>query len=238
MGEEVDRNGAGAGMRAMEFRARILTMMLALFVACGCAGTARREPMNLTTSKAGLVRYYESGDYERGLAKVAAEASRWIEARAAKRVEGERLAVIFDIDETVLSNWANMMRDDFSYISERWHAWVDRAEASAVVPVRETYRAARRAGVAVIFLTGRKERDRAGTELNLRRAEMGDYAELIVRTESESGKSAVEYKTAVRKRLAEEGWTVVANVGDQDSDLKGGYAEKSFKLPNPFYLTE
>ncbi|MGB6550988.1 MAG: HAD family acid phosphatase [Xanthobacteraceae bacterium] len=28
---------------------------------------------------------------------------------------------------------------------------------------------------------------------------------------------------------------MIANVGDQESDLSGGYAEKTFKLPNPFY---
>jgi hypothetical protein len=28
---------------------------------------------------------------------------------------------------------------------------------------------------------------------------------------------------------------VTANIGDQPSDLSGGYAEKTFLLPNPFY---
>jgi predicted secreted acid phosphatase len=229
-------------MRRMKFGSWAVLMAIVLGLACGCTGGARREPVNLTASKAALVRYYESGDYERGLAKVAAEASRWIEARAAKRVEGERLAVVLDIDETVLSNWENMRRDDFGYISERWHAWVERAEGKAIEPVRETFRAARRAGVDVIFLTGRKERDRAGTEQNLRKEAMGDYAELIVRAEggegSDNDKSAVAFKAAVRKRLTEAGWTIIANIGDQQSDLAGGYAERTFKLPNPFYLTE
>jgi predicted secreted acid phosphatase len=231
-----------AVMRPMTLRAWILLMMVAL--AAGCGGVAHREPVNLSARKAEMVRYYESGDYARGLAAVTGEASRWIEIRAGKRAVGERLLVIFDVDETVLSNWANMTRDDFSYISDRWHAWVDKAEAAAIEPVRETYRAARRVGVDVIFLTGRKERDRDGTERNLRAQGMGDYAMLIVRSENdpaalvERGASAAVFKTAVRKRLTEEGWTIIANIGDQESDLAGGYAEKTFKLPNPFYLTE
>ena len=28
----------------------------------------------------------------------------------------------------------------------------------------------------------------------------------------------------------------IANLGDQESDLIGGHAERTFKLPNPFYL--
>jgi acid phosphatase len=31
---------------------------------------------------------------------------------------------------------------------------------------------------------------------------------------------------------------IIANMGDQASDLAGGHAEKTFKLPNPFYLTK
>jgi HAD superfamily, subfamily IIIB (Acid phosphatase) len=31
----------------------------------------------------------------------------------------------------------------------------------------------------------------------------------------------------------QEGYTIILSVGDQESDLKGGYAERVFKLPNP-----
>jgi predicted secreted acid phosphatase len=211
----------------------------------GCASKPSREPANLSRVKAELVRYQQSGDYERGLAAVAAEAVAWIETRAAKRAPGERLAVVLDVDETVLSNWDNFIADDFGYISERWHAWVARGGAKALGPGREIFKAARAADVAVIFLTGRKLGEREATERNLRAEGMGDYAELITREEAGAGAgptgpelSAAVFKTAVRKRLTEAGWTIVANVGDQMSDLEGGFAEKVFKLPNPFYWTE
>jgi hypothetical protein len=28
----------------------------------------------------------------------------------------------------------------------------------------------------------------------------------------------------------------VVNMGDQESDLDGGHADRAFKLPNPFYF--
>ena len=34
------------------------------------------------------------------------------------------------------------------------------------------------------------------------------------------------------------GYRIIANVGDQESDLTGGGADRSFKLPNPFYFIE
>ena len=49
--------------------------------------------------------------------------------------------------------------------------------------------------------------------------------------------SAQDYKTAARKKLmAEDKYTIVANIGDQLSDLAGDAAECTFKLPNPFYF--
>ncbi len=200
------------------------------------------EPANLGKHKAALIRYQTSGDYERALAKVAEKASRWIEGRASHRAPGERLAVVFDIDETLLSNWANMTANDFGYIPERWHAWVASAEAPSIEPVKTTYETARRAGVEVIFLTGRSERDRDGTMQNLQKMAMDAYAELIMQPNpaagSERWKTSAAFKTAQRKFLVEAGWVIIANIGDQQSDLVGGYAEKTFKLPNPFYLTE
>ncbi|MDQ0403073.1 hypothetical protein J2S50_001622 [Streptomyces sp. DSM 40167] len=31
---------------------------------------------------------------------------------------------------------------------------------------------------------------------------------------------------------------IVANVGDQYSDLRGGHADRTYKLPNPTYFVE
>ena len=36
-------------------------------------------------------------------------------------------------------------------------------------------------------------------------------------------------------RSRQAGYTIVANMGDQPSDLAGGHAERAFLLPNPFY---
>jgi acid phosphatase len=44
------------------------------------------------------------------------------------------------------------------------------------------------------------------------------------------------FKRAERAKIAARGFTIVANVGDQQSDLDGGYAERTFRVPNPFYF--
>ncbi len=48
--------------------------------------------------------------------------------------------------------------------------------------------------------------------------------------------TTIEYKSGTRRYLEnQKGLDIVANLGDQFSDLKGGYADATFKLPNPTY---
>jgi hypothetical protein len=200
-------------------------------------GARLEEPLNLSDAKAAVHAYLDSGAYLREFAAASAEARGWIERRAAARRPGERLAVVLDIDETVLSNLPHMLEQDFGYVPRLWDEWVDQAAAPALEPMLEVYRAARAADVAVLFLTGRKApRDRAGTEENLRRTGMGEWEALRF---AEAGDAhlptAAARKAAARAAWKAEGWTIIATIGDQYSDLEGGHAERAFKLPNPMY---
>jgi hypothetical protein len=48
--------------------------------------------------------------------------------------------------------------------------------------------------------------------------------------------SAADFKAPARQKITERGYTILLSMGDQESDLKGGYAERVFKLPNPVYF--
>jgi hypothetical protein len=47
--------------------------------------------------------------------------------------------------------------------------------------------------------------------------------------------SAADFKMSGRKKIQERGYHIIVNVGDQPSDLTGGYAERAVLLPDPFY---
>ncbi|MFO0202409.1 MAG: HAD family acid phosphatase [Alphaproteobacteria bacterium] len=40
---------------------------------------------------------------------------------------------------------------------------------------------------------------------------------------------------ACRARIKASGFTIIANIGDQQSDLDGGHAQRTFFVPNPYY---
>lgn len=225
------------------FAAAGLALLLALSGCCttgrpvaGAPAAALGEPLNLSDAKADVVAYVDSGGYQRDLAAAAAKAEAWIAERAAARKPGERLAAVFDIDETVLSNLPHMRAHDFGYVPPLFEKWVKSADAPALDPVRRVYQAARAADVAVLFLTGRQAPGESQpTADNLRREGMGDFAALVLKpADAPRGQTALARKTAQRAAWAAEGWTIIATIGDQESDL-GAHAERSFKLPNPFY---
>lgn len=88
----------------------------------------------------------------------------------------------------------------------------------------------------MVFITARKESQRAVTEKNLHGAGYDGWTKLVLKLDSDTS-SAQAYKTAARAALAKD-YTIIANIGDQLSDLAGGSAECTFKLPNPFYFIE
>ena len=45
----------------------------------------------------------------------------------------------------------------------------------------------------------------------------------------------IQYKSGTRAYIESQGYDIVANFGDQFSDLLNGFADKTFKMPNPNY---
>jgi predicted secreted acid phosphatase len=203
----------------------------------GCATPAEHEPTNIGGLKREIRTYVSSGHYDADIQKVATEATRWLEERAGRRKSGERLAVVFDLDETLFRNWPHIDEQDFAYDPAVWNRWVLSANAPVISPVRDIYRTARRLDLAVILLTSRRETYREATRTNLQRIDCGEFTALLCAPNDSRSSSAV-FKSAERKRMTTEGWTIIANIGDQASDLSGGFAERTFKIPDPFYVSD
>lgn len=193
------------------------------------------EPVNLSVQKRVVLNYVKSGSYNREIAEVALQANKYLTKRITKGAkDGKKLAVVFDIDETALTNLTHMIANDFGYVPAIWDQWVAEGRAHAIVPVQTVYDTAVRGKIDVIFITGRTENDRPGTEKNLREVGYDTWTAIYYKAEDDK-RTAKAYKTALRKKLTAEGYVIVANLGDQMSDLEGGFAERTFKLPNPFY---
>jgi len=195
---------------------------------------------NLGALKLKLQRYYactcDCGCYAKELDRQAQAAIDFLDRRAAHKVPTEKLALVLDIDETALSNYKEMAAEDYGYVPGAFDAWEDSAQATAIAGTLRLYQEAQRLGVTVFFITGRGEAHRAATEQNLKSQGYTSFAGLTLRSAAQAKESTVEYKSNARKAIADAGYRIILNVGDQFSDLKGlPVAEFSVKLPNPFY---
>ena len=199
------------------------------------AGAASVEPVNLSVQKRAILTYVNSGSYNREIAEIALRANKYLAKRISTGAkDGKKLAVVFDIDETTLTNLSHMIANDFGYVPAIWDQWVAEGRAHAIVPVQTVYDTAVRGKIDVFFITSRTESDRPGTEKNLREVGYDTWTAIHYKAEDDK-RSSKAYKIATRKKLEAEGYVIVLNMGDQLSDLDGGHAERMFKLPNPFY---
>jgi hypothetical protein len=88
----------------------------------------------------------------------------------------------------------------------------------------------------VFFITGRRAKARRPTLKNLRAAGYKGKLRVRLRPNRERAGTHDGWKARTRGAISARGYTIVANVGDQRSDLDGGHALRRFKLPNPMYV--
>jgi acid phosphatase len=204
---------------------------------------APAPPLNIDKVKEVLL-VYQAGDYDGDVAAVFAAARAYVEGRAGAV---SKPALVLDIDETSLSNWANIKANNFGFIRDGacdrlpngpcgFRAWILQGVAPVVKPALDLFNAAKAKGVAVFFITGRRDSERQATLWNLDRAGFEGWEKLVTRPDDDAHATVQAFKTEQRRKVADAGYAIIATVGDQQSDLDGGFAECGFKVPNPFYF--
>lgn len=197
------------------------------------------EPRNLDFVKAGLIKYHDSGAYQIDQTKVIDRAMEYLKTRIASEKmtkHHRKMAIILDIDETSLSNYPDMVTMSFGGTFKDIVDAEGKGTDPVIQPTLNLYHYAKENNVAVFFVTGRTEQFRDSTARNLEQAGYKDWDGLVLKPEDYSAKSAAPYKIKARKDIEAQGYKIVLNIGDQQSDLKGKHAEKVFKLPNPYYF--
>lgn len=196
------------------------------------------EPSNLSLLKNEIKTYYDSGAYSRELAEAIQQAHQYINQQITANKQSnhkKKLAIILDIDETSLSNYAKITQRDFVGNQQLIHEEIMAADLPALKPTLNLYQNLMAQGVNIFFVTGRYASEGEATKTNLLRAGYKNWSGLYLRPDNYQQASAIPFKAQARAAISKQGYTIVATIGDQFSDLLGGYAQKQFKLPNPFY---
>ncbi|MFI8235110.1 HAD family acid phosphatase [Streptomyces sp. NPDC085900] len=182
----------------------------AVITVSASALVALAAPANAATSTASV----DYATWQKDCQGVMDQALPYIKERIAAAGAGEKQAIVFDIDNTTLET-------DFGF------SWPQPANK----PVLNVAQYAQQHGVSLFFVTARPGIIYLPTEYNL---EHDGYqvSGLYVRGLIDLFKDVAAYKTAQRVDIENKGYDIIANIGNSATDLSGGHADKTFKLPD------
>jgi len=180
-----------------------------------------------------------------------------------KAKPGATKAIVLDVDDTTLTTWNYEIASNWAYNPTTNAAYVTGQLFPATPGMVDLVKKAAAEGYAIFFLTGRPATQEAATLGNLTSDGIGIDAGYPAPTTLKDGEdglftkpavadypaylktacagdpngscTTIHYKSATRAHIESLGYDIVANFGDQYSDLKGGFADRTFKLPNPNY---
>ncbi|KRC64076.1 hypothetical protein ASE12_04440 [Aeromicrobium sp. Root236] len=165
--------------------------------------------------------------------------------------QGKKPAIVFDADDTTL--WTYDMEVagmHFTFDPALQDVYVQGQKFPATPAMTGFVDKAADIGYTIFGLTGRNDNQKAATLANLDKVGYDDFAADRFYTKwTGTGSSqqpsyitcaaakctTVEYKAGTRRHIESLGYEITLNVGDQWSDLQGGYADRVLKLPNPTY---
>ena len=187
----------------------------------------------------------QSLEYERLCEQVYQRSTVQILKVLRKESKKQNLAVVVDLDETVLNNslyQVERWQAGLSFTQDSWSEWVNRKEAGLVPGVKEFLSAVRKKGVRVVFLSNRMNHNLEPTRENLRLLGVLDPDDLFLLRLDKNDLKEVRRKevtdgTGRMKKIGP--LNVIGYVGDQMGDFPSGHKKEfgktNFLLPNPMY---
>lgn len=207
----------------------------------GDTATTTPDPVDGTKT---LHTFSVTGSYAKEIAGLEVKAAKYLADPVAKRPISGQKAIVLDIDDTSLNTFNYEIYSNFAYNPTTNAAFVNSAAFPAVPGMATLATTAQTEGYTVFFLTGRPVSQTPGTVTNLADAGfpsvpanhlfLKDLTNPIYASCAPTC-TTIQYKSLTRKFIESTGYTIVANFGDQYSDLIGGYSNRTFKLPNPMY---
>ena len=202
-----------------------------------------------------LHQFSPTSSYANEMAGIVSDAEKYLNhppgSGNGKKFSGQK-AILFDIDDTTLNTFSYEIYSNFVFNPSTNAAFVNAClTTGCVFPATpgmvglEKY--AEGLGYTVFFLTGRPVSQMTGTLENLTSVGYDvDPANVYLKDLNASWLSScghstpacttIQYKSLTRQYIESQGYDIVANFGDQFSDLEGGFADQTFKIPNPMYF--
>ncbi|WP_426563914.1 HAD family acid phosphatase [Angustibacter sp. McL0619] len=225
----------------------------------------RQQIRNYYGDPLGTGVFAADGNYAKEAGYVARDGKRWLSftKHGSSSHHGQK-AIVMDVDDTTLATWNYEIFSNWAYNFTTNNDYVTGQKFPAVPGMVDMANYAAAHGYAIFYLTGRGTTQEAATLGNLTSDGVGvdagypapttladgedglftkpdvtaypDYLVAACAGDTGGKCTTIHYKSATRAHIESLGYDIVANFGDQFSDLKGGHADRTFKMPNPNYF--
>ena len=188
---------------------RLLGLLLALVVAIGPASVGVEASASAPDGHHNPKRAAPTRAQWLADVKAAMQGARpYVRQRVATKAPEEKLAVNFDIDNTVIATYYD--------------------GGGAIPKMLKFARLLDKLGVALVFNSGRLANQQLRTVAQLTRAGF-PVARVCLRNK---GETLPIGKQRCRDGFVDDGYTLIANVGNNDTDFIGDGYERAYRLPN------
>ncbi|MEU5634311.1 HAD family acid phosphatase [Streptomyces rishiriensis] len=204
----------GTWMRRTALTAVATAAVTALAVPAGAQAATATGTTAAAASAATAAKDVDYATWQQDCQAVMNQALPALKQRIAAAKPGEKQAIVFDVDNTALET-------DFGFSFPQ----------PANKPVLDVAKYAQDHGVSLFFVTARPGIISGVTDYNLKNVGY-KVSGLYVRGLLDLFKDVAAYKTAQRVTIESKGYTIIANVGNSATDLSGGHAETTYKLPD------
>jgi hypothetical protein len=252
--------GAGIGYAAATAQPAIKTTTPHSEKAVTNIDVLRQQLRNYYGDPLGTGTFAPDSYYAKEARGVAADGKRYVtHAGHTKKTK----AILLDVDDTALATWNYELVSNWAYNPSTNATYVLGQLFPPVPGMVDMTTTAAREGYSIFYLTGRGVAQEQATLGNLTADGIGvdanypkpttlsdgedglftkpavadypDYLKTACAADPNGSCTTIHYKSATRAHIESLGYDIVANFGDQYSDLKGGHADRTFKLPNPNY---
>ncbi|MED7788310.1 HAD family acid phosphatase [Francisella sp. 19X1-34] len=183
-----------------------------------------------------IISFYESDAYTNQVREILQQAKKVINSQ----VDLQNCAIVLDIDETSLNHYKSLKDVGFPQEENHsiWDKLLAKTDVEPIKPTLDFYQYCINKGIKVFFISARFATYLDATKQALQNAGYVDFEDVFVFPEDitiYSSENFKNFKAEKRAYIESLGYKVLISIGDQPSDLKGGYALNTFQLPNYLY---
>ena len=183
-----------------------------------------------------VVEYYETDAHEQEVSKILKQARDIVNSADIS----EETVVVLDIDESSLNHYKALKEYDFPQ-GDNHKVWNECIFADAGTPIQATldfYKFCLDKGLKIFFVSARVADSIDATKLALKDAGYTQFEDVFVFPKEIADYNPdrfTNFKSERRAYIESLGFKILLSVGDQPSDLIGGFTKYTCELPNYLY---